>query len=113
MLIPAFRCAPRWALFLRLLRKLKARVTHQITMSLTNESIAVVTGAASGIGRALAVRLAQEGINGLAISDVNAEGLNETARMIERANVRVSTHVVNVADLDQMRAFVADVVAAH
>ncbi len=82
-------------------------------MSLTNESIAVVTGAASGIGRALAVRLAGERVAGVALADVNAVGLSETARMIVDANLRVSTHVVNVADLEQMRAFAADVLAQH
>lgn len=82
-------------------------------MSLTKESIAVVTGAASGIGRALAARLADEGIAGLAIADVNADALNETAQMIENTSARISTHVVNVADLGQMQKFVADVVAEH
>ncbi len=82
-------------------------------MSLTNESIAVITGAASGIGRSLAVLLAREGIAGIAIADVNTDELNETARMIEDEGVRVSTHNVNVADLGQMKEFVADVIARH
>ena len=47
-------------------------------MSLSKKSVAVITGAASGIGRALAVRLAEEKIAGIAISDVNENGLNET-----------------------------------
>lgn len=83
-------------------------------MSLTNESVAVVTGAASGIGRALAVRLAGEGVAGLALADVSAGGLEETAREAAgRAGLRVTTHVVNVADLERMREFAADVVARH
>lgn len=82
-------------------------------MSLTNESIAVVTGAASGIGRALAVLLAREGIAGIAIADMNRDALNETARMIEGEGVRVSAHGVNVAELCQMKEFVAEVVARH
>jgi NAD(P)-dependent dehydrogenase (short-subunit alcohol dehydrogenase family) len=73
-------------------------------MSLTNESVVVVTGAASGIGRALAVRLAQEPIAGIAISDVNAEALAETEKLIDNPNLKVTTHHVNVADEAEMRA---------
>jgi short-subunit dehydrogenase len=82
-------------------------------MGLTNESIAVVTGAASGIGRALAVLLARERIAGIAIADVNTDGLNETARLIEDEGVRVSKHDVSVADLGQMKEFVAAVISRH
>jgi NAD(P)-dependent dehydrogenase (short-subunit alcohol dehydrogenase family) len=48
---------------------------------------AAITGAASGIGRMLAVNLAKEGCN-LAIADVNAEGLKETAGLIV-GNVKI------------------------
>lgn len=41
--------------------------------------VAVITGAGSGIGRALAIALAAEGTR-LALSDINAESLAETAR---------------------------------
>ena len=78
-------------------------------MTLTKNSVAVVTGAASGIGRALAIRLAQEKIAGIAISDVNAEGLNETAGAVEKLGVKVSEHIVNVADKAGMQKFVEDV----
>jgi short-subunit dehydrogenase len=82
-------------------------------MSLTNESVAVVTGAASGIGRALAVKLAGENIRGIAISDVNETGLNETAQMIEAFGARVSKYVVNVANRVEMENFVRAVVTDH
>lgn len=83
-------------------------------MSLTNQSVAVITGAASGIGRALAVRLARENIAGIAVSDVNEAGLNETARMVEAVgDVRVSAHVVDVAGKTDMEIFVRAVVARH
>ncbi len=82
-------------------------------MSLNNESVIVITGAASGIGRATALRLGNEKISGLALSDVNAAGLNETARMLENSEVKISTHIVNVADRTAVEAFAAEVVAHH
>jgi NAD(P)-dependent dehydrogenase (short-subunit alcohol dehydrogenase family) len=82
-------------------------------MTLSSNSVAVVTGAASGIGRALAVRLGNEGIAGIAISDVNGAGLGETAALVEVTGVPVSTHVFNVADRDAVRSFADEVVAKH
>lgn len=82
-------------------------------MSLNKESVGVVTGASSGIGRALAVGLAAEGIAGLAIADLNSEGLKETANLLEGCGPRVSTHVLNVADFEEMQRFASDVTAEH
>ncbi len=81
-------------------------------MTLQKNSVAVVSGAGSGIGRALAMRLAAEGISGLAIADVNAEGLAETAGMIE-GGTKLTTHVIDVADREAMRAFADEVVREH
>ena len=82
-------------------------------MSLTKESVVVITGAASGIGRALAVRLAKEPITGIAISDVNAEGLAETEKMIADANFKITTHLVSVTNEDEMNRFVNEVIDQH
>jgi NADP-dependent 3-hydroxy acid dehydrogenase YdfG len=73
--------------------------------------LAVITGAASGIGRALAVTLANEGCD-LALSDIDEEGLAETERLVEGRG-RVTTHVVDVADRARMQAFVEEVHEAH
>ena len=72
-------------------------------MSLASNSVAVITGAASGIGRALAVRLASEKIAGIAIADVGEEGLRETAMMVEALGAAVSFHVTDVSDLEQVK----------
>jgi len=52
------------------------------------DKVAAVTGAASGIGRALAINLAVEGCH-VAISDVNEAGLQETAEMARSRNKNV------------------------
>ena len=80
-------------------------------MTLSGNSVAVVTGAASGIGRALALRLAQERIAGIAISDINEDMLMETARSIDA--VPVSTHVIDVSDIGAVTQFKDEVLARH
>lgn len=82
-------------------------------MSLNNESIAVITGAASGIGRALAIRFAQEKIAGIAICDVNEQGLDETFVMVESLGVKVSKHLVDTSKLEQIERLKSEVLAAH
>lgn len=71
---------------------------------------AVVTGAASGIGRGIALALARRGCN-LALADLNEAGLAETAAMA--TGVDVSTHRLDVADRQAVAAFPATVVARH
>lgn len=82
-------------------------------MAIDERSVAVITGAASGIGRALAVRFAREGIAGIAISDVNENGLNETAELISKLGVPVSAHLVDVSKLDQVQKFADEVIERH
>ncbi len=82
-------------------------------MSLTKESVVVITGAASGIGRALAIRLAREPIAGIAISDVNEKDLAETEKLINNPNLKVTAHLVDVADESEMRRFAEEVVENH
>jgi short-subunit dehydrogenase len=82
-------------------------------MTLSNNSVAVITGAASGIGRALAVRLAREKIGAIAVSDVNEKELGETAKIIESLGVSVSTHIADVSKPEQVRRFAAEVIEKH
>ena len=82
-------------------------------MTLSKKSVAVVTGAGSGIGQALALRFAQEGIAGVAIADLNEKGLEETFSMVEKTGVAVSKHVVDVSKLAEIQRFADEVIAKH
>jgi short-subunit dehydrogenase len=77
-----------------------------------NNKVAAITGAASGIGRMLAVNLAAKGCD-VAISDLDVNGLSETAEMVEKQNGQVSIHEVDVAQRDQVEKYAADVVKQH
>lgn len=77
-----------------------------------NQKVAAITGAASGIGRSLAVALAAAGAN-LALSDIDEVGLRETAALCEDHPVKVTTDVVDVADRAAVHAWADEVVATH
>lgn len=81
-------------------------------MKTLSDKVAVVTGAASGIGRALAVGLAGEGC-ALAIADINEEGLDETARMVSEQGREVMTRTVDVSRRDEVHAFADAVVERY
>ncbi|MDR3498826.1 MAG: SDR family NAD(P)-dependent oxidoreductase [Parvibaculum sp.] len=70
--------------------------------------VAVVTGAASGIGRATAVALAREGAR-LAISDVDRTGLAETAARITAAGGEVQTYLLDVSSREAVYAFAQEI----
>lgn len=77
------------------------------------DALVVVTGAGSGIGRALVLALAREGAS-FGLVDVSAEGLAETARLAEAAGAGdVVTRVVDVTDGDAVDAFAKALVASH
>jgi short-subunit dehydrogenase len=77
-----------------------------------NNKVAVVTGAASGIGRMLAVNLASKGCR-LALLDMNEKGLQATRDMIENKRLEVSMHVADVSDREQMYKLAEIVVEKH
>ena len=58
-----------------------------------HDKVAVVTGGASGIGRALCRRFAAEGARGVVVADVDADGASEVAREIGGLAVRTDVAV--------------------
>ncbi len=81
-------------------------------MKTLTDKVAAITGAGSGIGRALAVNMAAKGCH-LALSDVNEQGLQETAKLIADKDVKVTTHIVDVANREQVYQHADDVVNQH
>src|SRR6478752_1726435 len=76
-------------------------------------SAAAVTGAASGIGRALALELAARGCD-LALADRDEAGLQQVAAEIARDGKRkVSTHRLDVAEPGQIQEYAAAATSAH
>ncbi|MBW3619578.1 MAG: SDR family NAD(P)-dependent oxidoreductase [Actinobacteria bacterium] len=74
------------------------------------DRVAVITGAASGIGRALALDLARGGAR-LALSDVDTDGLARTVARCRALGVDVEGWRVDVSDRAAMRGHVEDVLA--
>jgi len=73
--------------------------------------VAAITGAASGMGRELAIELAQRGCH-VALSDVNETGLAETAALARKHGVKVSTTKLDVSRREDVNAW-ADQVASE
>ncbi len=72
-----------------------------------------VTGAASGIGRATALRLAAQGAE-LFLTDRDADGLAQTAADARALGAQVPEHrALDVSDYDEVAAFAADIHARH
>ncbi|MCB1249260.1 MAG: SDR family NAD(P)-dependent oxidoreductase [Acidimicrobiales bacterium] len=74
--------------------------------------VVAITGAASGIGRALAVDFARQGAH-VALSDVDTDGLADTVNRCEGRGVKVSSQRLDVADRDAVFAWADQVVADH
>lgn len=77
-----------------------------------SDRVAVVTGAGSGIGRAVSLELARRGAD-VALVDIDEERLSEVQAAVEAMGRTASTHVVDVASREQMASLPEQVLAEH
>ena len=68
-----------------------------------NDKVAMVTGAARGLGQAIAVKLAEAGAD-LALCDLNAEWVEETAEKVRALGRRAECYGVNVGEGESVTA---------
>jgi NAD(P)-dependent dehydrogenase (short-subunit alcohol dehydrogenase family) len=76
------------------------------------DTLVSVTGAGSGIGRETALAFARDGAE-VVISDVDATGLQETARLVEATGAAAHSYSLDVADGAAVEAFAAQVCDEH
>lgn len=74
--------------------------------------VAAITGAGSGIGRALAVELGRQKCD-VALSDVDEQGLLETVEQVRGLGVHVTSQRVDVAEREAVHAWADQVVNEH
>ncbi len=78
-------------------------------MGLLNGKVALVTGAARGIGKAIALKFASEGAS-IAFTDlVINEAAEETVKELEALGVKVKAYASNAADFEATQAVVAEI----
>ncbi|QHS09360.1 SDR family oxidoreductase [Sinimarinibacterium sp. NLF-5-8] len=77
-----------------------------------HNKVAAITGAASGIGRALAIDLASQGCH-LSLADLNTGELEKTAELARLSGVTVTTAKLDVSDRDAIYAWAEQTVADH
>ena len=81
-------------------------------MSRFKKKVAVITGAASGIGKATALRFASEGAS-VACVDVNAKGLRQTVKEIDAEKGKAKAFTCNLLDIDSIAKTIKSVVKEY
>ena len=77
-----------------------------------SQKVALISGAGSGIGRALSIELADMGCN-LALLDWNKESLEETKQLLRKKNIALSTHNFDISDKEKVQALPNEVIEFH
>jgi 3-oxoacyl-[acyl-carrier protein] reductase len=93
-------------------RKMRGFFLFVDLMKRLQDRLAVITGAASGIGRATAHRFAQEGAV-VAVCDLRAEPIERVVEAVRAAGGRAQGYQVDVTDRPSVDAMVAAVIADH
>lgn len=81
-------------------------------MGVLDGRVAVITASGSGMGRAGAVRMAAEGAI-VVVADIREDAANETVDLIERAGGAASAFPLDVSQVDQIEALMAEVGNTH
>ncbi len=88
-----------------------SRTPFIVSMDISGKT-AIVTGAGSGIGRAVAEVLAEAGANGIVIADVDAAGAEKTRRLVED-NSQTKCSVVETDVADELQEFALEGILAN
>ena len=81
-------------------------------VSIFKGKVAIITGAGSGIGKALAEELAQRGAH-VVISDINSERIEKVAEGVAQLDGKVTILTLDVSDYHAVKKMIDDTVAAH
>ena len=82
-------------------------------MGVLEGKIALVTGAASGIGRSTAEAFAKEGVLHIALIDIDEQGILSTSEIVDNLKTGFSTHCVDVSKEDSVAATLDEIVDEH
>lgn len=78
-------------------------------MKLLENKTALITGAARGIGKSIAMRFAEQGCN-IAFTDLNEENIKNTQMELEAVGVKVKGYISNAAVFDDVEKVVSQIV---